>query len=288
MNGHDDQSVPVNVFFGASDVVHLIAPSGADRQHLPPARPQGNAPKPFMQDDGVTRALHFSAGFVQSEMCIEKPYALALRYTRKMMAFLLFRPLPKSVTIVGLGGGSLTKFCYHQLPRARITTVEINHDVIELSPLFHVPGESERMSIVHADAADYFAATPDRVDVILLDGCDANGIAPAFSDAQFYRNLRGRLRPGGVLVANLVGSVQVVELHVRLIAETFANQLIVQNVSREGNRVAFAFNDPWLPPDWAMIQLRAKRLQRRHGLDYPAFARRLRRTYEQQKLRRGI
>src|SRR5436190_22175867 len=106
-----------------------------------------------------------------------------------MMAFLLFLTRPKHVLIVGLGGGSLTKFCYRELPRARITTVEIDEDVIAFGELFGVPAPDERMSIVHADATDYFATTANRADVILLDGFDKIGIASTFCDVQFYQNL---------------------------------------------------------------------------------------------------
>ncbi|MDB5986405.1 MAG: spermidine synthase-like protein [Nevskia sp.] len=244
----------------------------------------GSDAKPFVLDDGLIRTLHFTTAFVQSEMNIGQPDMLILRYTRKMMAFLLFCPRPEHVIIVGLGGGSLTKFCYRQLPRARITTVEIDEDVIKWAHLFQVPVDRQRISIVHADATEYFAATEERADVILVDGCDAHGTAPVFCNESFYRNLRARLRPRGVLVVNLVGSAEVVKIHQHFIAAVFASRLVVLDVSNEGNRVAFAFNDPWRPPDWVDMHRDAKRLLRRHGLDFPAFARKLQRSYERQAI----
>ena len=269
----------------------FIPPRDIPDEHIrrPPPRPrQDGEPDPFVVDDGVIRALHFSPYFVQSEMSVDEPYALKLAYTRQMMAFLLFLPRPKRVVIVGLGGGSLTKFCYRELPRACITTVEVDQGVIDCAPFFQIPAEDQRMRIVHADAVAYFAAGAEPADVILIDGCDELGIVPAFGHASFYESLRAGLRPGGLLVVNLIGPDEVVERHRGLIADTFGGRLIVQDVASEGNCIAFAFNPPWRAPDWPAIEREARKLARRHGLDFAAFARKLQRGYEQQaQWRRG-
>jgi len=270
-----------------SGVILLREPPDADTDALTVSLCTGQYPKPFVIDDGVVRKLHFSLAYVQSAMAIDNPYALNIAYTRKMMAFLMFLPRPKHVLIIGLGGGSLTKFCYRELPRARITTVEIDADVIAFGALFGVPAPDERLSLVHADATDYLATSADRADVILLDGFDKIGIVPTFRDAQFYQNLRARLRPGGMLVMNVAGSEEMRRAHLGLIADTFMDNLIVQEVGNEGNRVAFAFNDPEFAPDWDRIKRAAKPLAQRYGLDFPAFAHKLRRSYHRQTHRRG-
>src|SRR5256885_16192 len=215
-------------------VILLREPPGADTDQLTVTLCAGDYRKPFVIDDGVVRRLHFNLAYVQSEMEIKNPYALNIGYTRKMMAFLLFLPRPKHVLIVGLGGGSLTKFCYRQLQRARITTVEIDEDVIAFGELFDVPAPDERMSIIHTDATDYVANTAVHADVILLDGFDKLGIVPTFCDAGFYQNLRARLRPGGMLVMNVAGTEEMRRAHLALIADTFMDNLIVQEVGTDG------------------------------------------------------
>ena len=257
----------------------------------PPPRPgRDGETAPFVMDDGLMRSLHFNPRFVQSEMSIDEPYALKLAYTRQMMAFLLFLPRPRHIVIVGLGGGSLTKFCHRELPRTRVTTVEIDQGVIDCAAFFGIPAENERMRIVHADAVDYFAAAAaagEQADLILLDGCDEFGITPAFDSLRFYQNLRARLRPGGLLVANLIGADVVVERHRGYIMDSFDGRVIVQDVASEGNHLAFAFNEPWRTPDWPALEREARKLALRHGLDFPAFARKLRRGHEQQLRWRG-
>jgi hypothetical protein len=60
---------------------------------------------------------------VQSVMNLDEPHALVSAYTRKMMGFMLFKPSPKRIVMLGLGGGSLAKFCYRYLPKTQITVV---------------------------------------------------------------------------------------------------------------------------------------------------------------------
>ena len=52
-------------------------------------------PKPFVIDDGKSRFLYFNVRLMQSEMSLKAPNDLAIRYTQKMMACLLFKPKPK-------------------------------------------------------------------------------------------------------------------------------------------------------------------------------------------------
>ncbi|MGQ0699838.1 MAG: spermidine synthase [Panacagrimonas sp.] len=235
----------------------------------------GQYAKPFVLDDGEYRQLHFGLRFTQSRMSLKAPDALSLAYTRKMMAFLLFQPEPQHVVIVGLGGGSLTKFCYRQLPRTRITTVEIDQAVIDLSTLFKVPRPNARLRIVHADGAEYFATTHPSADVVLVDGCDQQGIAPALCEERFYASVRACLRPNGVLIVNLVGAVGRSDTLIRSIARVFDGQVLVLPVSVGGNRIALAFCDPAWPLDWPEIQQRAVMLGKHHDLDLAGFAKRL-------------
>jgi spermidine synthase len=92
--------------------------------------------KPFILDHGRRRFLYFDFDNVQSAMSLEHPDRLNLGYTRRMMAFLLFNGSPGRILLLGLGGGSLAKFCYRRLPLAAITAIEDNEHVIALREQF--------------------------------------------------------------------------------------------------------------------------------------------------------
>ncbi|NKF23822.1 fused MFS/spermidine synthase [Solimonas marina] len=237
---------------------------------------KGEYGKPFMIEDGGLRRLHFSLDYVQSEMRIDDPCALTFAYTRKMMAFLLFVPRPKHIISVGLGGGSLAKFCHRALPKVRITAIEIDEQVIALSELFEIPRDDPRLNIVHADAAEYLENTTERADVILIDGCDKFGVAPALGSEAFYRNAAARLSRKGVMVMNIIGHGIVLEQHLRCIASAFSGRVMVIKVSEGGNRLIFAFKEMMYGPDWTAINQQAKVLKQQHDLDFPRFVRKLR------------
>ena len=104
--------------------------------------------RPFVHDNGDTRSLHFTLDELQSRMNKRHPWRLEVDYTRTMMGFLLLVPEPASISMVGLGGGSLAKFCYRQLPACRITVVEINPYVIALRRDFCVPDDDVRFEVL--------------------------------------------------------------------------------------------------------------------------------------------
>jgi spermidine synthase len=158
---------------------------------------------PLVRTRGGRRTLEFAPGDVQSEMQLARPHALVLAYLRAMMCFALFVPRPRHIVMVGLGGGSLAKFCYRHFPQARITVLEVRADVIALREQFHVPPDDARFRVVHADAADYVGRFPASADVLLVDGFDAAGLPAALGSASFYAACRRMLRDGGVLVANI-------------------------------------------------------------------------------------
>lgn len=164
---------------------------------------EGTYDRPFVVDNTKVRCLHFDLDCVQSAMSLHDPYELALEYTRRMMAFLLFNPRPKRILMLGLGGGSLAKFCYRRLRSTAVTAVELSPDVIALRQHFFIPADDDRFRVLHDDAASYVASRGHKKDVILADACDRSGIAPQLNALDFYRSARRRLSRRGVFVANL-------------------------------------------------------------------------------------
>ncbi len=150
----------------------------------------------------MRRSLHFTSQEIQSSMSLLNPDALEIEYTRMMMGFLLFKPMPQHILMVGLGGGSLPKFCYRYLPQSRITVVEIDPAVIALRDTFMVPPDGERFQVVQADAAQYMRERDGDADVVLLDGYVAGGIPAPLCTAGFYADCHRALRADGLLVGN--------------------------------------------------------------------------------------
>lgn len=185
--------------------------------------------------------LRFGATDVQSSMDRLKPDHLMLNYTRLMMGFIVFQPRPKHMLMIGLGGGSLPKFCHRQFPGTDITVVEIDPRVIALRDQFEVPPDQQDFRVVKGDGADFVAAKDGAsFDVIMVDGFDADCMSSSLGTASFYGHCARLLVKGGVLVCN----VHVFDLesanYVERIAQAFDSEVLDVEASECFNNVVFA------------------------------------------------
>lgn len=178
---------PADVFKGADMSADIIT---------------GDGRVPEVRTSGSIRALHFWGDQIQSRMSLLNPHALDLQYTRMMMGFLLFNPAPSRITMIGLGGGSLPKFCHRNVVNASIDVVEIDAAVIALRDAFMVPPDGARFSVTQGDGACYVADLSDATDVLLVDGYGLHGIAEELCTKMFFSDCHAALRESGMLVLN--------------------------------------------------------------------------------------
>lgn len=250
-------------------VVRLLEPPSADAAALSAQLKRGTYGRPFLVESEGLLTLYFTLSLVQSTMQINRPDVLDLAYTRKMMAFLPFYPRPKGLLLLGMGGGSLAKFCYQHLPRADITVVEIDPDVIAFRDAFRVPLDNERFRILCADAAAYLPTHNLRTDVIMVDAFDGLGIAPELSSPDFYAQAYNKLSANGILVMNLAGDKAGYEDPLAQLAHCFDDRVLSLKVRDGGNQIAFAFKNPDFQPLWDRLKPVAVELERKLGLEFP-------------------
>jgi spermidine synthase len=255
--------------------VRLVASAdGLSEEQLDRLR-EGTLGRPFIIDYGGTRNLFFTVDSVQSSMRLDAPNALAAPYTRKMMAFLLFIPAPRHVLMIGLGGGSLAKFCYHHLPRTRISVVEINPDVIALRKAFAIPDDDQRFEVINDDGAMFLAKGRVRPDVILVDAFDAMGVSPTLLSSDFYKRASRCMTLEGVLVMNLAGDKARYAAHIWRLRAAFPDSVRLVPVDGDDNVLVFACRGPQLAelPDFLLN--RAHHLERGLGLRFSRYLERL-------------
>jgi len=189
-----------------------------------------------------------------------------LSYTRAMMAFLLFHPKPRHILMIGLGGGSLAKYCYRKLPATRVTVLELDPDVIALRDKFVIPDNDERFQVIHAEAVDYLTTMKEKVDIILHDGFSADGLAPSLSSEAFYRLCHAGLECDGVLISNLWGdAIDLVPVMQRLYT-VFDQRLWWCCASGSFNRIVLSAKSINEEMSQSTLSKRAIRLDLRHDL----------------------
>lgn len=251
--------------------------------------PHGEHPRPYVLETAKARALHFSASRAQSRMELARPDRLSLEYTRLMMGFALFVPEARHLAMVGLGGGSIVKFCHRHLPLAHMTAVEINPHVIALRDTFGVPPDDARLRVLQADGAEFIRASHQAFDVLLLDGFGDAGMPQHLCSERFYRACAAALRPGGLLVANLDHGDRDFAARLARLHAAFGTPVLAVPGNDGGNSVVFVAQDdrlarhaigplrrpaPLAPEGWAELAAAfariARTLQAQRGYATPA------------------
>lgn len=186
------------------------------------------------------RVMQFSDAEIQSRMWLRDPDALDLEYTRLMMGFLLFAGSPERIAMIGLGGGSIAKFCHRHLRRTRLEVAEINPEVIALRDRFRLPPDDERLAVHLVDGARFVRDGLLRHDALLVDGFDRHGLPRQLCSQRFYDDCADALQPAGVLVANLHANHAEQPVWLERIGRSFGHEPLVVHDDDRSNCVVFA------------------------------------------------
>jgi spermidine synthase len=240
-----------------------------------------------ISDDGVIeivqeeshRSLYFGSDAKQSEMDMSQPERLVLAYTQAMMAGLLFCPAPKSILLIGLGGGSLARFLLHHLPGCNIDVVEFREDVVRLARGYFCLPDDRRLHITIGDGCNFLLSSDKKYDLILIDAFDHDGIAKSIKSIRFFEACYDALNDEGVAAINLWNSQQ------DQFAETMANiesafrdHVLDMPVKDKGNVIAFATRARASFPSFRTLKPLAESLEQQLDLTFGVYLRELRRN----------
>lgn len=225
--------------------------------------------KPYVTERDGVLALNFDALSVQSEMYIDRPDELVLAYTRAMMSFLLLQPAPKRIAMIGLGGGSIAKYCYRYVPSSEIRVVEISSEVIALRNEFAIPADDARFAVLSGDGVAWVAETTWQPDVLILDGFEAGGLPEQLSSQHFYDHCFLSLAEHGVLAVNLWGGYPHYEDYLARIQNSFSSQVVVIDPDESVNKIVLAVKNSTFP-SVSTIRQRANMLDLTHTLNFQA------------------
>jgi len=229
-------------------------------------------PEVNFSDDGPVRHLHLGTEWIQGSMYLDEPNALVHEYIQRMMAWLLFVE-PDSVkdrqaVQLGLGAGSLTKFC-HKVLRMKTTAIELNPQVlVACRGWFKLPAENARLQVVLADAAQEMQNPKwwGTVDALQVDLYDHEAAAPVLDSLPFYNQCRRMLTPQGCMTVNLFGRASSFARSVEKISAAFGKEAVwAFKPTREGNTVVLAQSTPSRPKR-EVLMARADIIETQWGL----------------------
>jgi spermidine synthase len=241
----------------------------------------GQHPLLVTDEDGL-RSLRFGTEERQSCLDLEQPWELQLDYTRWMMTALLLHPAPRRLLLFGLGGGAMAHFLLHHHPEARLTVVEMDPHIIRLAQLwFALPG-TDNLHLVNREAAAFLAEAGETtwdIDIAFLDIFGPGAMAAPLFDQAFHRAILDHLSPDGLLAVNLwSGDRELFDRAREAVRQASDDQLLEMQVKRRSNAILLAFPGPIPRAVVKQAHKQATAHQRRYGLDFPQYLKRLRRA----------
>lgn len=115
-------------------------------------------------------------------------------------------PAPRSLLMLGLGGGTSLRTLRHLCPDLKITALELDGEMIQLARDY-MQLDAIGIDVIHADAYVWLAKNCQKFDVIFDDVYGVNTsdvVRPLVSPGTVLPDLRRSLTDEGVFAANLV------------------------------------------------------------------------------------
>lgn len=196
----------------------------------------------------------------QSAMSLMRPERLIFAYERVMAVAVAVVPHPRSALLLGLGGGTMTRFLSAYFPACALTIVEHDPAIIALARRhFHVDHPVEL-----ADAVEFITTTPGGFDAIFVDTYGASGFNGP--PAEFWERCTAILAPKGCIAINWadVRDKAIYRTHARRAARLTGRSFYLAPNGFKDNVVQLCSTDSAL--DVARLRERAEwlgRLQRR-------------------------
>jgi spermidine synthase len=219
--------------------------------------------------------LHVGGEAIQSSMRLDDPYALALDYTRCMMAFLLFHPEPREALMIGLGGGSLAKFFFKHFRKTVVRVVELDARIVATARTqFALPPDGARLKVEIGDGAE--ALAPECCDLLVVDAFEDELHVPRLASSEFYDGAFLALTEPGALVVNFMDDDPKFDQTLERLERAFGGAVVVMPALYDPNIIAFAFKGVEAKISWDVLRRRAEQMESKLGLPFTRYVPRLR------------
>lgn len=202
--------------------------------------------------------------YVESMLDLDDLGALPVVYTRYMSVAAAY--LPNDVTriaMVGLGGGRTISYLVDAMTDVKADVAELDPSVIRLAKTYFNVRETDRLRIYDRDGRVFLAQTKEQYDMVLVDAYRGPFVPFHLTTAEFYRQAKSKLRPGGVVAQNVEPTTLLFDSTYATLKSVFNN---VDAYEAQGNVVLVGYDGPAI--DNAELQARAAKLQAKYKFRY--------------------
>lgn len=201
----------------------------------------------YVEDSGDLRCLKFSVKRATSnQSCIYKsdPNKMVFTYTKLIFSGLLLNPEPKSILILGLGGGTLSNTFNQLFPTAKIDNVEIDPAVVNVAKNYFGFKESQQVRNVEQDGRIFIKRAllkKQQYDWIILDAYNGDYIPEHLMTQEFLQEVKSLLSTNGVLSANTFSLSKLYDAESATYQSVFGDFYNVR-FNKQGNRIILYSN----------------------------------------------
>jgi spermidine synthase len=239
----------------------------------------------FVYRYGSVMTLQFgtrSPLVIQSQADLANMRRHVHEYTTLAFCGLLYKPEPKKLLVLGLGGGVIPREMHHYFPELEVDVVEIDPEIPPVAERFFGFRTDKRLRVHVADGRMYIkkqlrAEPVPKYDLIILDAFNSDYIPFHLMTKEFLEEVRDVLAEDGVVVANVIYTNLLHDAELRTFLAVFGRcQVFFGGYSTNAMLVAPGAAAPTLTVKEAVK--RATELKGRHtfAFDLTAVARRLR------------
>ena len=201
---------------------------------------------------GDNRSLYLD-GMRHSSMSLTDPLDLVIDYTKYFHLGMMFNPTFTDVLFVGGGGFTGPKNFLALYPETKIDVIEIDSDVIDVAKQYFNLEANSRLNVFNADARQHLSTFEKKYDLIILDAYASTYVPYHLLTHEFYQLTEKRLEPDGILISNLIGSIEgnkspLVRSAYKTMAETFPVSYVFpteEKPTNSQNIMIVASNQPY-------------------------------------------
>lgn len=199
-----------------------------------------------VEEYGGVRCMVFGRHSIhpRSQSCVyqSKPEQLYFKYTKLVMAGLSLMPEPKSILILGLGGGTLPTSLERLYPESKIDTVEIDDAVVRVAKQWFAYRETPKQKVHVSDGRVFIKQQirkKQHYDLVILDAFSGEYIPEHLMTREFLDEVRQVVNPDGLVIANTFSDNRLYH-HESVTYQTIFGDFKYINARTDGNRVIFA------------------------------------------------
>ena len=217
----------------------------------------------IVDETGNQRCLKFNTKSSKTnQSCIFKndPQKLVFNYTKLVFSSLLMIDNPKSVLIIGLGGGTLSNTIHQLYPNATIDNVEIDPSVTNVAREYFDFFENDKIKATTQDGRIFVkraSIKKQKYDWIILDAFNGDYIPEHLLTKEFFEETKSILSDNGIISANTFSISKLYNHESATYYDVFGDFINVSN-RKNSNRIILAGYKE--QPTAQVIEARVKKL----------------------------